>query len=75
MPIPAMTHPMSMAPGAATDPMFWGSEKIPAPTMDPTIRAMSVRMGTVGLVAPGPAVGAVWVPGDVPVVSLSISSK
>ncbi|GEB98104.1 hypothetical protein CFL01nite_15990 [Corynebacterium flavescens] len=47
MPMPAMSQPMSMAPGPATEAMFWGMEKIPAPTVEPIMRATSVHILTV----------------------------
>lgn len=46
MPIPATNQPMSMAPGPATEEIFWGSENMPAPTVDPIISATSVHNDT-----------------------------
>lgn len=46
IPTPAMAQLISMAPGAVTEAMFWGREKIPAPTVEPMMSATSVHMGT-----------------------------
>lgn len=61
IPTPAMTQLMSMAPGAATEAMFWGREKIPAPTVEPMIKATSVHMGTERWLAPGWGWSFTWI--------------
>ena len=47
MPTPAMSHPVSIAPGPATEPMFCGSAKMPEPTVEPMMRDTSVHIVTV----------------------------
>ena len=47
MPTPAMTQPVSIAPGPATEPIFCGRAKMPEPRVDPMMRETSVAMVTV----------------------------
>lgn len=54
MPTPAIAHPMSIAPGAATEAIFCGNEKMPAPTQEPMISATSDHIVTVCLDFPSP---------------------
>lgn len=54
MPTPAIAHPMSIAPGAATEAIFCGNEKMPAPTQEPMISATSDHIVTVCLDFPFP---------------------
>ena len=42
-----MAQPVSMAPGLATDPMFWGSAKMPDPMVDPIMSETKVHTETV----------------------------
>lgn len=41
MPTPVISQPIRVAPALALAAMFWGSEKIPPPTMEPTTSAIS----------------------------------
>ena len=50
MPMPAIAQPTSIAPGLATEPMFWGSAKMPEPMVDPMMRETSVQTETVRFV-------------------------
>lgn len=54
IPTPAIAHPMSIAPGAATEAIFCGNEKMPAPTQEPMISATSDHIVTVCLDFPSP---------------------
>lgn len=54
IPTPAIAHPMSIAPGAATEAIFCGNEKMPAPTQEPMISATSDHIVTVCLDFPFP---------------------
>ncbi|GAB2505299.1 hypothetical protein GCM10027031_11300 [Corynebacterium atrinae] len=47
IPTPEMSQPMSMAPGPAAEAAFWGKEKMPEPTVEPTMSATSVHTVTV----------------------------
>ncbi|MNF06187.1 hypothetical protein D3C80_2060870 [compost metagenome] len=41
MPTPVINQPIRVAPALALAAMFWGREKIPPPTMEPTTRAIN----------------------------------
>ncbi|MCY1495247.1 hypothetical protein D9M68_291450 [compost metagenome] len=41
MPTPVINQPIRVAPALALAAMFWGREKIPPPTIEPTTRAIS----------------------------------